>query len=155
MKSSLIIISGLIIFIIIYFIYLGMKSHSGSPAGLIKQKLSPCPDTPNCINSEFRTDTTHYIDAMSYQEKSAGEVILAIEKVIQKTGGEITTINEKYVAAVYKSKLFRFIDDLEIRLDDTDKLIHFRSASRVGRSDFGINIERINLIKNELDVQLD
>ena len=132
-----------------------MKSHSGSPAGLIKQKLSPCPDTPNCINSEFINDTTHYVDAMSYQDTPTDEVIRTIEKVIHKTGGEIITVNEKYVAATYKSKLFRFIDDLEIRLDDNDKLIHFRSASRVGRSDFGINIKRINIIKDELEIQLD
>jgi len=153
MKSSFIIIVGLIAFVTIYFIYLSIKSHSGSPIGLINQKLSPCPDKPNCINSEFKDDTTHFVDAMTYQEKSTDQVIQAIEIAIQKTGGEITAINEKYIAATYKSKLFRFIDDLEIRLDDDDKLIHFRSASRVGRSDLGINIKRINLIKTELNIQ--
>jgi len=152
MKLSFIIIAGLMILITIYFMYLGIKSHSGSPTGLINHKLSPCPNTPNCVNSEFKNDTAHFVDAMPYQNQSTDKIIKVIEKSIQRTGGEITTINETYIASTYTSKLFRYIDDLEIRVDDKNKLIHFRSASRVGRSDFGANIKRINLIKNELDI---
>ena len=142
MKIILFLIAGLILLILLYFIYLSIKSHNGEPAGLINQKLSPCPDTPNCITSEFKNDTTHFIDALPYQKKSIDELILIIEGV------------KNYISATYTSKLFRYIDDLEIRVDSENESIHFRSASRVGRSDFSVNIKRIDLIKNELEIQL-
>jgi uncharacterized protein (DUF1499 family) len=154
MKLIFALTAGLILFMLLYFVYLGIKSHSGSPPGLVNQRLSSCPDTPNCINSEFKDDTTHFIDALPYQNKSTDEVIRIVEGTIQKTGGHLSEINENYIAATYTSKLFRYVDDFEIRVDSEDKNVHFRSASRVGRSDFGANSKRIDLIKSELRIQL-
>lgn len=51
------------------------------------------------------------------------------------------------IQAECRSLLFRFVDDVEIRFDDAAKLIHFRSASRVGRSDFGVNRRRMDEIR--------
>jgi uncharacterized protein (DUF1499 family) len=48
-----------------------------------------------------------------------------------------------YLAATYHSRLFRFVDDLELRLDPGAGLIHVRSASRVGHADFGANQRRV------------
>jgi len=154
MKTMFVLIVSLIIFILLYFIYLSIKSHSGTAPGLINQKLSPCPGTPNCINSEFENDAAHFIDTLPYQNKSILEINLLIKDAIQKTGGHIAIANNDYIAATYSSKLFRYIDDVEVRIDEEHKAIHFRSASRVGRSDFGANIKRIGLIKNELEKNL-
>jgi uncharacterized protein (DUF1499 family) len=41
----------------------------------------------------------------------------------------------------------KFVDDLEIRIDSTQKVIHIRSASRVGYSDMGVNRKRTELLK--------
>ena len=48
-----------------------------------------------------------------------------------------------------RSLLFRFVDDVEIRFDDAAKLIHFRSASRLGRRDFGVNRQRMEMVRKE------
>jgi len=40
---------------------------------------------------------------------------------------------------------------VEVRLDKENKLIHLRSASRIGRSDFGVNRKRIATIKKALE----
>jgi uncharacterized protein (DUF1499 family) len=48
-----------------------------------------------------------------------------------------------------RSLVFRFVDDVEIRFDDAAKLIHFRSASRLGRSDFGVNRARMEGVRRE------
>jgi len=151
---KIILIAGMILFVLLYFIYLSIKSHNGEPAGLINQKLSPCPDTPNCINSEFKNDPEHFIDALAYKNKSVDDVFVAVKKSIRKTGGHIIKVNKNYISATYTSKLFRYVDDFEIRVDSESNSIHFRSASRVGRSDFGANSKRIILIKNELRSQL-
>ena len=155
MKIFFIVIISLILCSLVYFIYLSVKSHSGIPPGLSNNKLSPCPNSPNCINSEFKNDTSHFIDALTYQNKSTAEITLLIRDAILITGGHITDTHNRYFAATYTSKLFRYVDDLEIRIDSEQKVIHFRSASRVGRSDFGANKKRIQLIQKELEIQID
>ena len=48
----------------------------------------------------------------------------------------------EYLAATYHSSLFRFVDDLELRLDAENNKIQMRSASREGYSDIGANKKR-------------
>lgn len=48
-----------------------------------------------------------------------------------------------YVHAVVSSRLLRFRDDVEIWIDAEGRLVHFRSASRIGYSDLGVNRRRI------------
>jgi len=59
----------------------------------------------------------------------------------------ITSAQTDYIAATFTSRLFGFVDDLEIRIDTDAGLIHFRSASRVGRGDFSANRKRVELIQ--------
>ena len=42
-----------------------------------------------------------------------------------------------------RSRIFRFVDDVDFRFDDEARQIHFRSASRLGRRDFGVNRQRM------------
>jgi uncharacterized protein (DUF1499 family) len=51
-----------------------------------------------------------------------------------------------YLKAECRSELFHFVDDVEFLFDDAAKRIHFRSASRLGRKDFGVNRKRMEEI---------
>jgi len=51
-----------------------------------------------------------------------------------------------YLKAECRSEIFRFVDDVEFLFDDAAKRIHFRSASRLGRKDFGVNRKRMEEI---------
>jgi uncharacterized protein (DUF1499 family) len=57
--------------------------------------------------------------------------------------------NESYLHATFASPLFGFVDDLEARRKG--EIIHVRSASRVGHSDFGANRRRIERIRHQLN----
>jgi uncharacterized protein (DUF1499 family) len=46
----------------------------------------------------------------------------------------------------FRSRLFRFVDDVVFVFDESDRLVHFRSASRVGTYDFGVNRRRMEEI---------
>ena len=46
-----------------------------------------------------------------------------------------------------RSRILRFVDDVDFRFDDEARVIHFRSASRLGRRDFGVNRERMEGIR--------
>ena len=62
-------------------------------------------------------------------------------------GGSIKSESSNYLAATFTSRLFRFIDDVEIRIDPDLGQIHIRSASRTGHGDWGVNAKRVDLIK--------
>ena len=51
-----------------------------------------------------------------------------------------------YVKVEFRSAIFSFVDDVEFEFDDGSKLIHFRSASRLGYYDFGVNRRRMESI---------
>jgi uncharacterized protein (DUF1499 family) len=43
-----------------------------------------------------------------------------------------------------------YTDDLELRLDQSQRFIHVRSSSRIGYYDFGVNRDRIERLRSEL-----
>ena len=55
-----------------------------------------------------------------------------------------------YLYAEYTSALLGFVDDVEFYFAPRDNIIHVRSASRLGYSDFGVNRKRIEGIRARL-----
>lgn len=151
MKILLIIIVIILLSGLVYFAYLGYKSQSGSAPGLIDSRLSHCPDSPNCICTEHPDDESHFTDAIDFSALETNNISQLIIDSIQQSGGVIVKFEDNYISATYTSNLFRYVDDFEVRIDNENKLIHMRSASRVGRSDLGANLKRIELFKNLID----
>ena len=44
----------------------------------------------------------------------------------------------------------RFVDDVELYYDEKAGLIHVRSASRLGRRDFGVNRKRVEALRSHI-----
>ena len=76
---------------------------------------------------------------------------IAVSKIPR---GRIITANDNYLHAEVTSALFRFVDDVEFFMDREQRVIHFRSASRVGSSDLGVNRGRMNAITTELQATI-
>jgi len=127
------------------FATLSLVSRKQSAAGLQAGRLHQCPDSPNCVSSEHPHPTA-YIEPFRF-EISAGQAMQRIRQVIVAQGGQVMTVRDEYIHAIFVSKLFRFIDDVEIRLDADSRQLHVRSASRVGHSDLGMNRQRIERLR--------
>jgi len=123
-------------------------SQSGEANGLFEAKLTKCPDKPNCICTEFVADASHYIEPIGFFQSNAAEVLSRLKNSVGEMGGRIQVETDNYLAATFSSSIFGFVDDLEIRIDTDQNMIHMRSASRVGYSDRGINKKRIERLKN-------
>ena len=67
-----------------------------------------------------------------------------VSVVSNMPGAQIKQQTDVYLYAVFTTKIMRFKDDVEIFLDDDAKLLHYRSASRLGYSDLGVNRKRYN-----------
>lgn len=124
------------------FFFLGMKSQNGAALGLVNGQLAACPSSPNCVSSEAGTEADKKVDPLPL------EAWESLPAMIAEMGGTVTTQDTAYVAAEFTSSLFRFVDDVEFRLTATD--IQVRSGSRVGRSDAGVNGNRVAALREKL-----
>ncbi|VFQ43265.1 DUF1499 domain-containing protein [Desulfoluna butyratoxydans] len=117
--------------------------------GVMEGRLSPCPDSPNCVSSQA-DDDTHGIAPLPLTVSPAeamARIVSALEKTPRVT---LVTRTDTYLHAEVRSALFRFVDDLEVHIDEASRTIHFRSASRTGYSDFGVNRKRVERLKNSV-----
>lgn len=133
---------GIIFAICVLFFLLGLKSQKGQAPGLVEGKLKEPGTAPNSISSEEETQPERHVPPI---KASKANILMAI----QQTGGVITSESESYISATYMSKIFKFVDDVELR-HVRGNLWHIRSASRVGYSDRGVNRKRVDLIRSEL-----
>lgn len=143
MEKLVIIIVAIALFVLVALFILGYRSQSGEAFGLVEGRLKPCPDTPNCVSSEPLTDSSRLVEPLVYTEGQAAQVMSRLKAIIRDMGGIIQVEQADYLAASFTSPVFRFVDDLEVRVDSAQKTIHLRSASRVGRKDFGVNRKRV------------
>ena len=111
--------------------------------------LSTCPQTSNCACTEYPDDLLHYVEPIDLSAIPPISDISRIASIVTAMGGEIRLEQPDYLSATFKSRVFGFIDDFEIRIDHQAKRLHLRSASRVGRSDLGANKLRIDDFKKE------
>ncbi len=116
--------------------------------GIINKKFKPCPKTPNCVSTMApNDDKKHYIGPISYDssQKEAVEKLIQIINSLKGTKIKVKEIN--YLHVIFSTKLLRFKDDVEFYFDDSSKIIHFKSACRIGSSDFGTNRKRMEKIR--------
>ena len=115
-----------------------------SNLGVKDGKLAACPGSPNCVNSQSD-------DAQSKIEPLPVVSIAQVKQVVEDM--ERTTIIEEtdnYLYAEFKSQLMGYVDDVEFYLDSTANVVHVRSASRLGKSDLGVNRKRVEAIRSKL-----
>ena len=112
-------------------------------------RFAPCPASPNCVSSDA-SDETHAIDAylVRGEARAAWKALGAHLRSLPRV--EIETDTETYLHAVFTTRLMRYRDDVEFRLDAATGRIRVRSASRVGYGDMGANRDRIEAIRAAL-----
>lgn len=111
-------------------------------------RLAPCPRSPNCVSSRAaEEDERHFMEPipLGVSSERARQILLEVLRSRPRT--EILTAEEAYLHATETSALLRFVDDIELEIDDEAGEIHFRSASRVGYSDLGANRKRMDEIR--------
>lgn len=135
---------------LIALVVIARFSKQGQPPGVADGRLTRCPDTPNCVCSEFRADRTHFIEPFELPAETAARALTRIRTAILEQGGSIRSESADYLAATYTTPLFGFVDDLEIRIDPANGLAHVRSASRVGHGDLGVNRKRVERLRELL-----
>jgi uncharacterized protein (DUF1499 family) len=109
-------------------------------------RLAPCPRTPNCVSTQAPPGPRH-MDPIPYAGPLAAARARLLKVLRDHPRTRIVREEPDYLKAECRSAFFRFVDDVELLFDDEAKRIHFRSASRLGRKDFGVNRKRMEEIR--------
>ena len=122
--------------------YLGVKDG----------RLARPKSTPNCVSSQADpADAEHYIAPIPFKGDALA-AMAAVRKAIESMrGGTVIRHEGSYLYAEYRSKLMRFVDDVEFLFDEKTGLIHVRSASRLGRRDMGVNRARVEALRARIE----
>lgn len=116
--------------------------------GVRDGRLARCPATPNCVSSQApRADTTHYVAPLAFSGTPEEAWRALAHAVRELPRAVLVTMETGYLHAEIASRVFGFVDDLECLLDAPARLIHVRSASRLGSSDFGVNRKRVERLR--------
>ena len=108
--------------------------------------LAACPASPNCVSSQA-DDEKHRIAPLVFSA-DPDAAFVRLKLVLERRSD--TTIIENlpgYLRVELRTVLF--VDDGEFLLDRAQRVIHLRSASRLGYSDLGKNRSRMEEIRNE------
>ncbi len=133
--------------VLVVSLFSGCSGTRPSNLGVKDNRLSPCPSSPNCVSSQS-DEERHRIDPIRFSSTPA-EALDRLKKVL---GGMVRTglVQEtpNYLHVEFRTFL-GFVDDAEFYLDAERKVIHVRSASRVGYWDLGLNRKRMESIRAE------
>ena len=121
--------------------------------GIDSGKLKPCPDTPNCVSSQA-ADEQHFIEPilLTATTDEARDIILKTLHEFSRV--KVIQAQADYIHAEFTSMIFRFVDDVEFYFPVSESgvvRIDIRSASRVGRSDLGVNRKRVEAIREKIE----
>lgn len=125
--------------LVVRFVALARLSQERSGRGLSTDAgaspLAPCPARPGCARLEL---------------PGQGGIQRAREALERLPRLRVVTATATYLHAEVRSRLFGFVDDVEIRWDGGTDRLELRSASRVGHSDLGANAARLERLRRTI-----
>ena len=130
-----------------------LRSQAPANLGVRDGRLAPVREQYwNAVSSQATTDT-HRIDPLRIRGEPKAAFARLRERVGQTPGVRIVEATDTYLRAECETRVLRFVDDLELLLDAPAGVVHVRSASRLGRKDFGVNRARIESLRTTVDTQ--
>ena len=117
--------------------------------GLQQGQFAACPASPNCVSS-FQPDVEdeHHFPiyglADGHQDfwNSLTKAVAALPRTT------LISQQQPYLYAQSHSRVFGFVDDVQVYWDIGNQQLYFYSASRLGYSDLGVNRARLeDLVK--------
>jgi len=140
-------LNGVIIAMGAIVVYMVIKNNlTPKNLGVNNGKLSKMPNKPNAVSSQT-DEKDKQIEAMEFKENLAGSKEHIIKAIEIYGNAKIIKNENNYIYAVFTTGKMKYHDDVEFYFDESEKLIHVRSASRIGYSDMGLNRERYNKLR--------
>ncbi|WP_332399132.1 DUF1499 domain-containing protein [Vibrio metschnikovii] len=104
-----------------------------------------CGNKPNCVSTEESREKFSVAPFIL----RPGVTLSQIERIaLTLPGAEVVEKEENYLRVECTTRVLRFVDDLELKLQHDQ--LKVRSESRVGYSDFGVNRRRVETLRDKM-----
>lgn len=131
-----------------------LSGNAPGDLGVKGGRLKPPSNTENSVSSQAGLYPDQpmrgYAQIAPLALNGDGPATIAkLSKLLQAMPG-VKIIQDKgdgYLYAQCTTPLMKFVDDLELWLDPVNQVVQVRSASRVGRKDFGVNRQRVETLR--------
>lgn len=121
--------------------------------GIHDERLTPCPNRPNCVSSDAPPGTSHYIEPLLLQATPEQAWATLRATLTEQSRVRIVSSDDSYLHAEAKTRWLGFVDDMEFQLRPERGQIAVRSAARLGYSDLGVNRKRVEALRRQLQAQ--
>ncbi len=139
----------------VIFFFTGLLNLSEGVEGVMAsdnewERFKECPTTPNCVSSET-VSKARFIRRFKTGDRPEESWELLTD-ILEKTSNcRVIFQDSSYIHAEFRTRLLRFVDDVEFRLETETSEIAVRSASRAGYSDLGTNRRRLEKLRGEVE----
>jgi uncharacterized protein (DUF1499 family) len=160
MKTALIVVFGLLVVAVIAIRSGVLGGTRPADLGVSNSRLKPPSPTRNSVSSQAALYPDHpqrdYADIkpLPLKNGSAANSLQTLAAALRSMPG-ITVVEQRpdYLRAEAETPWLKFVDDLEFWFNPARGVIELRSASRLGREDFGVNRQRIEAIRAAYQAQ--
>jgi uncharacterized protein (DUF1499 family) len=125
--------------------------------GVESGRLKPPAATPNSVSSQAalwpeapQRDYAAIAPIDLVQGDGRATIARLAQVVADMPGARIVERRDDYLYVQFTTSMMRFVDDAEFWFDPGAGVVQLRSASRIGRKDFGVNRARIEAIRARL-----
>ena len=128
-----------------------LSACTGTPPatlGVVDSELTPCPSTPNCVHTADGVPEGVLPIALDPAAIDLWEKVQDVVTNMPRT--VVVTMTDRYLHAEETSRIFRFVDDLELLWVPERSQLVVRSASRLGSGDLGVNGRRVERLRRAL-----
>lgn len=120
------------------------------PISTAPERLAACPPSPNCVSS-LASDADHHVAPLAYRGDPAAAMRRLRTVIAAMPRATVVAASDSALHAEFRSRLLRFVDDVDCVADPAAAVIQIRSASRVGYSDLGANRQRVDAIRSAFE----
>lgn len=133
-----------------------LRGQMPSDLGARDGRLKPPSRTENSVSSQAALHSgagADYarIEPIRYRGEGATALTRIGVIVLKMPGARILQSGPDYLYVQFETRWLKFVDDTEFLVVPAESAIHVRSASRLGRRDFGVNRARIESIRNAVN----
>lgn len=147
MKIVLIIVALLIVVNVVRIV---VQNTRVPELGLENGQFKPLSKKPNAVSTQAE-DVDKRVAPWPFKD-SLEDTVSAIESAVNQYGGaELKSRDDNYLYYVFTTPTMHFHDDVEFYLNEKERTVEFRSASRAGYSDMGLNRKRYDALKELYD----
>lgn len=123
------------------------------PVSHLDLRLPPCPQSPNCVSSQT-WNASQRVAPIPYEGTAEAALDRFTELIEADPRARVVERQRIHLRAEYASRLFGFVDDLELIVDEENRVVHVRSASRRGWHDLGVNRRRVERLSEAFAQEL-